>query len=126
MYRNQRPLLLALVLSLALPLSVQAEERPDHFKGKQSHTLEEALENLASYNKKLSEVLAKEDSLENMATIHQLTYTLESALEVIDAEATDIAAKLEELHLASERNDTTVVRQKATTYLNKSNKLIQK
>ncbi|MCW8829110.1 MAG: hypothetical protein OQK94_08650 [Gammaproteobacteria bacterium] len=125
MYRNQRPLLLALVLSLALPLSVQAE-RPDHFKGKQSHTLEEALENLASYNKKLDEVLTKEDSLENIATIHQLTYTLESALEVIDTEAADIAAKLEELHLASERNDTTVVRQKATAYLDKSNELIRK
>ncbi|MCW8959043.1 MAG: hypothetical protein OQK54_04740 [Gammaproteobacteria bacterium] len=125
MYRNQRPLLLALVLSLALPLSVQAE-RPDHFKGKQSHTLEEALENLASYNKKLDEVLTKEDSLENIATIHQLTYTLESALEVIDTEAADITAKLEELHLASERNDTTVVRQKATAYLDKSNELIRK
>lgn len=118
-----RPLLLATALGLSLTAFASDDDRPDHFKGKPATTLEEAYENLASYNKKLEKLLQGELSPVAMAEIHQLTYTLENAVKRISSEVSDLADTLEEVHLATERNDTDVAREKGKAYLELARKI---
>ncbi|MCC5992150.1 MAG: hypothetical protein JJT99_06470 [Rhodobacteraceae bacterium] len=97
----------ALIAALALStMPVFADERVDHYAAEGSATLAEALDNFSTYNKRMAAVLARpEMTRDNMEDIHQLTYTLEVALERIIAEATELADLLEEVHLASEGAD---------------------
>ena len=70
------------LLALGLAAPAQADERPDHYKGESSATLEQALANLSSHNTQLAAILAKDElGPEDTAKIHELTYTLENALE---------------------------------------------
>ena len=109
---------LCLIMSSTL---ATANERPDHFKGQEAKTLAEAVRLLSENNKKLALLVAKEQlSAEELFEVHQLTYTLENALQKIQAEMTDIATVLEEVHLASEKNDSATVKKNAQIYLDKS------
>jgi mannitol-1-phosphate/altronate dehydrogenase len=74
-----------------LPLTL-AQERPDHFKGKPAPTLEAALANLTEYNAKL-EALLKQANLgpKELFQVHQLSYTLEMALEKLGQEQARLA-----------------------------------
>lgn len=100
--------------------------RPDHYKGEASATLEQAVANFSEYNTKLAAILAK-DSLSpaDMNDIHQLTYTLENALEKMREEMTDLAAELEEVHIASETVDTVTAKAKGNAYLETARKLVK-
>ncbi len=118
-----RPLLIAAALSFTLPGFASEDKRPGHFKGKPSPTLEEAFDNLASYNRKLETLLAGELTPQVMAEIHQTTYTLENALKKIESEVDDLAETLEEVHLASESNDTATTSNKGRVYLGVAQKL---
>lgn len=114
--------LAGLLLALATP--ALADERPDHFKGEPAETLEQALSNLSEYNAKLSELLAKDDLTPvDMHEVHQLTYTLENALQRLDREVDSLAETLEEVHLASESADSGTVREQGKAYLQKAGKL---
>lgn len=94
------------LLALGLSAMVQAEERPRHFKSKPSETLEQAVANFSEYNGKLAELLTKEAlSPHDLYQVHELTYTLENALETINAEFTELAKTLEAIHVASESGD---------------------
>lgn len=101
-------------------------KRPDHFKGETSATLEQALVNLTSYNAKLQAILAK-DQLEpaDMAEIHQLTYTLEVALEKLDDEIDILKDVLEEVHKGSEMMQFDRVITNGKRYLETSQKLLK-
>jgi hypothetical protein len=114
-----------LVLLLATGAPAQAEERPDHFKGLPANTLEEAVRNFSEYNHKLEAVL-DQDTLTSreLFAIHELTYTLENALERINVELEALANILEEVHVASETADTETVRSKSQEYLTVSRKVI--
>lgn len=125
MNRIKRPLLLAAALSFTLPGFASPDERPAHFKGEPSTTLEEAFGNLASYNRKLETLLAGELTPQAMAEIHQITYTLENALQKIESEVDDLAETLEEVHVASEHNDTVTTREKGKVYLEVSKRLVR-
>jgi hypothetical protein len=104
--------------ALVLPLTSLADERPDHFSGKPSESLEQALENFAATNAAIAELLASEDlDLVDLAAIHELTYTLENALERIDDEYDRLEEELEELHLASEGADVEHARELGRRYL---------
>ncbi|NIQ08568.1 MAG: hypothetical protein GWO08_00980, partial [Gammaproteobacteria bacterium] len=70
-------------------------ERPDHFRGEPAATLEEAFENLVTYNRKLERLLDSKLTLQTMAEVHQITYTLENALQKINSEVDDLAETLE-------------------------------
>lgn len=95
-----------------------ADERPDHFEGKASETLEQALSNFSETNRQLADILAQDEiSMADMARIHELSYTLENALQRIDKEYDRLAEQLEELHLASEGGETERTRDLATTFL---------
>ncbi|MDZ7811053.1 MAG: DUF6746 family protein [Arhodomonas sp.] len=88
---------LALLAGLVCSAATYADERPEHFEGKPSETLEEALSNLGEYNERLTAILEKgEVSSEDHARIHELTYTLENALARIDEEVGEMAEDLEE------------------------------
>lgn len=100
-------------------------QRPDHFKGLEAPTLEVALANLTSYNEKLKQRLAGELTPVDMAAIHQLTYTLENALETISNEVKEIADLLEEVHIASETMDVETAKKSGARYLQESQYLMQ-
>lgn len=100
-------------------------QRPDHFKGLDAPTLEVAVANLTSYNQKLKQRLAGEVGTEDMVAIHELTYTLENALETISNELQSIAELLEEVHVASETLDAKTAKSSGASYLQASEPLTQ-
>ncbi len=122
------PLLTALTFSLTLTaapaLASDDDKRPDHFKGKPSENLEQALDNLREYNAKLTEVINGELKPQKMAEIHQLTYTLEVALQRLDEEVDDLQDVLENVHKGSEHMDFDKVTKNAKQYLDTSNKIV--
>lgn len=100
------------------------EQRFDHYQGAPSATVAEALSNLEVYNEYLASLLAKDElSNADMGKIHQLSYTLENALQRLDQELDDIAATLEEVHLGSEQLQGARVRQNGQGYLKRSRQL---
>lgn len=113
----------AITVTLSVPGLVSAAE-VDHYEGKPSKNLDEALVNLAEYNRKLEEILGQEEiSPGDMERIHQLTYTLEKALARINTEVADLAATLEQLHLSSESRERDAVREHGAGYLEGARKL---
>lgn len=116
---------LALV-SLSVAAAPLSEERPDHFEGKSSETLEQAMSNLAEYNAKLSDMLTSgELTPRQMADIHQLTYTLEEALAKLKDEVETMQEQVETVHLGSEQMKFDDVKQTGQDYLEKAAKIVK-
>lgn len=115
--------LLSSVIVMGAP--VHAEERMSHYKGLPAETLEAAVGNFSEYNHKLEALLGKgELSAEDLAAVHEITYTLENALVKINAEFMALADTLEEVHVASETADTATVVNKGREYLRVSRQVI--
>ena len=109
---------LALVISLSFSAqSFAEEERVQHFKGLPSPDLASAVKNFSEYNDLLTKQLSGEVNPATMAEIHQLTYTLEVALEKINQEVAALADTLEEIHIASETNEPVTMAVKGKEYL---------
>lgn len=119
---------LATFITVAVqPAQAQDEQRYEHFKGQPAKNLDQALFNLANFNAKLEEIMAKgELSPNDMATIHQLSYTLENALQRLDEEVDTMQEVLEEVHLASESMDYETVKKQGKVYLEATGKLVKK
>ena len=101
-------------------------ERADHFEGKSSETLQEAVTNFSEGNQQLAEMLASDElSNEQMGELHMLTYTLENALQKIDAEVEAMAVTLEEVHLGSETLDQQRVAENGAEYLEAAQTLVE-
>jgi len=114
-------LILAALLTMTscFSLATYASERPDHFKGEPAETMEQALANFSEYNARLAALLEQDElTMADLAQIHQLTYTLENALERINDDLEDLAETLETLHLSSETADIEAARNNAEIYLN--------
>ena len=112
-------------LALMMCSAAALADRADHFEGKPANTLAEAVANLSEYNNRLAAVLdQKVLSAQDMHTVHQLTYTLENALEKIHAELGDLAETLEDVHVASETSDPGTVLQQGAVYLDKARVLV--
>lgn len=103
-----------------------ADEKSGHFKGKPSETLEAALSNFTEYNDKLAAIL-KQDKLSpvDMQNIHELTYTLEKALEKINASMIELAVLLEAVHVGSESGDTATTQAEGARYLDRARQMIK-
>lgn len=117
--------LLSLIASVALGFSAAAaaqESRIDHYSGEPAESMPQALANLAEYNARL-EALLSEDEVD-LHTVHELTYTLENALQRIQADLAEAAAALEEVHLASEAADAGTVRTRGREYLQATGPLV--
>jgi hypothetical protein len=121
------------ILSLALLFSasatVLAEDsvasgRP-HFEGQQAESFAEALKIFEEANEKLEDYLDDEGDIAaaDIAHVHELTYTIENALERIRSELSDLAVTLETLHLASEKGDTETVMEAGRNYLSVAEQL---
>ncbi|WP_311944149.1 DUF6746 family protein [Halomonas piscis] len=100
-------------------------DRPDHFDGKPAETLEAAVTNFSEGNQHLAELL-EADTLgdEQLAEIHQLSYTLENALAKIDDEVEAMAESLEEVHVGSETGAPKQVADSGQTYLEAAQTLV--
>lgn len=114
-----------LISGLVAPLSfsfnpVIADDRVDHFKGLQAQTLSQAFAHISDYNQKLQALLNADLTPEAILQVHELTYTLENALERLATELDAWAEQLEELHLASERFDAEAVKAEGDAYLSLS------
>ncbi|MBK1697638.1 DUF6746 family protein [Rhodovibrio salinarum] len=120
--------LAAAVLSLGLlaggPALADSDGQVQHYKAKPAPNLEVAVKNLREYNQKLDELLSQEMTVENMEKIHQLSYTLENALQRVDKDLKNIASVLEGMHLASEKRNEKAVKDNAETYLENTNMIL--
>lgn len=112
--------LLFALATLAL-MPALAQDRPDHFQGKNPETLSQALEYFSEYNTRVADVLAQEElDIYDLVTIHELTYTLENSLEKIRSELAELAEVLEDLHVATETADYEGARTHGRAYLEKA------
>lgn len=114
-----------LLSSVLLSTQVSASERPDHFKGKPADTLEQAVANFSEYNQKLNTLLTAELTPQAMAEIHQLTYTIEVALEKIHAETGKLKDTLEQVHVASEHMDMASAKRSGDAYIKAAQTLVK-
>lgn len=118
--------LLVAVVFLGHSAFAAADVQSGHFKGKPSETLDAALSNFTEYNDKLAAIL-KQDKLSpvDMQNIHELTYTLENALEKINTSMIDLAALLEAVHVGSESGDTAAIQVEGVRYLDMARQMIK-
>jgi hypothetical protein len=115
----------ALSIALLFSGASLASERPDHYKGEPSNSLPEALTHFSEYNTRLQAILARDTlSAEDLHTVHELTYTLETALARINADLLALGETLEQVHVASENGDSATVQQQGKAYLQTARQLI--
>ncbi|TVR14083.1 MAG: hypothetical protein EA401_05285 [Planctomycetota bacterium] len=101
-------------------------ERIEHFKGLDAPDWATAVAHLVEYNQQLRAVVAQESlTHEDMDTVHQLTYTLENAVERIQQDLVVLADALEEVHQASETDDEARLRSNAAIYFEYTQRLLQ-
>ena len=114
-----------LMIFAGMALASDDDDRVDHFKGKSAETVAEALENFREANHRLADIIAMDNpDTQAVFEVHQLTYTLENALEKIRDELEDVADVLEEVHLASERNDGETVKKRGAVYLESAQQIL--
>jgi hypothetical protein len=117
----KKSLLAIAVLAFTHTLPVSASEEPyQHHKGLPAGTLEVAVAHFSEYNLKLEKALAEKLDDAKIQDIHELTYTLENALEKMNKELANLAEALEVLHKASERIDPKAVSTHGQAYLDKA------
>lgn len=100
-------------------------ERPSHYKGKPAETLVEAVRNFSESNAKLDAILNGEVTNVAMSEIHELTYTLENALQKIHADMGELAETLEKVHVASEKLDREAIVKHGREYLSVSRQIVK-
>ncbi len=108
---------LAMAATLAFSANSFATDRVEHFKGVPSPDLATAVKNFSEYNDLLAKELDGELTPQALADIHQLTYTLEVALEKISDEAKALADTLEEIHVASETSELEKLAEEGKKYM---------
>lgn len=87
--------------------------------------LAEAVKQFSEYNTRLDQALAQGRTPENMAQIHELTYTLKTALEKIVEEMDGLNDTLEEIQFASEAESADDVSTYGADYLNTARTVIK-
>lgn len=121
--------LFAGIIALSLSSASWADDsgtRTAHSKGEPAETLQQAVTNMSKYNEKLESLLAKDElTAMDMHEVHMLTYTLENALQKIQADLVETAEVLEEVHIASETGKPEVVKEKGQTYLQTTRILVK-
>jgi len=119
-------LALAGFLALGADAALASSTDVTHYAAKPSETLAEAVANFSEYNALLAEVMARPTLTDSdLERIHELTYTLETALARINAAMADLPERLERVHLASEGHEAPDrVRALVRTYLDPARTVI--
>lgn len=113
------------LFSIALVNSASADSDAQHFPAIESKSLVEAKCNLSAYQTKLSAILEKSEITPlDAVKVHELTYTLENALIKMQQDLAQMAVVLEEVHLASEKLDTDVIKKQGDVFLSSTNELL--
>jgi uncharacterized protein (DUF342 family) len=112
-------------VSLAVAGGAVAEDRPSHFKGQAAPDLNTAVANFSEYNNRLEKILAGELTDADLATVHELTYTLENALEKINIDLEELAEILEKVHIASETANRDALKEAGPVYLSTARTVIK-
>ncbi|NKB55106.1 MAG: hypothetical protein GKS00_02115 [Alphaproteobacteria bacterium] len=120
---------LAAILAAGLCAATAAQrndgERIDHYAAREAANLKEAVTNFSAFNDKVAEILARPELGPNdLEEVHELTYTLESALAEIRTELSGLADTLEALHLASEAHKAEATRTHGAAYLETARALV--
>ena len=105
-------------LAVIAVMPAAGQEGIDHYAGEKPDSIVQAFEYFAEYNEKVAAVLATEElDIDDLAAIHEMTYTLENSLEKIRQELDTLADTLEALHVASETADLQGTRSLGEAYL---------
>lgn len=107
-----------LAASLVVASGAVAEEQAGHFKGLAAPDLQTAVAHFSEYNNRLEQLLAGDLTDMDLVKIHELTYTLENALEKINIDLEELAHTLEKVHVASETYNRDALKEAGPAYLN--------
>lgn len=102
-------------------MPVMAEDKIDHYEGKAFKNKKEAFQTLKETSAEMAGVASEEVlSIAKMEQIHQTSYTTEDAIAFLNKKSkydlSDLAAKLEEVHLASEDHKAEELRRDFIAY----------
>lgn len=114
---KKRFITLSIVMITQSQLSL-AKEKYQHFASLNSNDIPTALCNIQTYNETLTSITSKANlTAEDMVKIHELTYTLENAVNFLTVTLNNVAVNLEDVHQASEQLDQNTIKQSAEQYL---------
>jgi formate-dependent nitrite reductase cytochrome c552 subunit len=121
-----KKLLIATITLLSTIQVVNAEEKYSHFPSLQSADIHTAMCNIKNYNTKLAAITSKAElTTEDMVKVHELTYTLENAVNFLKVSLEQVSADLEDVHKASERLDQKIIKNSGKKYLDPTNKILE-
>jgi hypothetical protein len=103
-----------------------ADEKYNHFPSIESTDFKTAFCNIERYNEKMITITNKPvlTSLD-MLKIHELTYTLENAINFIKVSLENVSQNLEDVHKASERLDQKTIHASGEKYLKATKRLLE-
>lgn len=104
--------------------AAEGERQYQHFQPQPSETLSQAIMNLNKYNAELQALVNGDLTANDMAKVHELTYTLEVALAKVNKELAMAANALEAVHLGSESMNQARVKSFGEAYLERVNHLL--
>lgn len=108
-------------------VNVQADEKYSHFPSLKADNTSAALCNLSKYNEKLQAIVNKQKlTTEDMVKVHELTYTLENAVQRLQKDLDTIAVDLEKVHKASEHLDQSTIKGSGDKYLTATSLVLAK
>ncbi|MCC2608213.1 DUF6746 family protein [Planctobacterium marinum] len=111
-------LLTTLSVSMLTMTGLSADEQYNHFPSLEAPDTTVALCNLNKFNARLAGIVEQSEiGVEDMLKIHELTYTLENAVQRLQQDLEGIAAELEKTHKGSEAMQQDTVKSSANAYL---------
>jgi hypothetical protein len=117
---------LSVVLFTQIP-TAGAEGKNNHFPSLESHDVQTALCNIQTYNEKLTAITSQPElTALDMVKVHELTYTLENAVNFLKVSLEDVSVDLEEVHMASEKLDQDTIKLSGQKYLTTTSLLLSK
>lgn len=120
-----KKLLITSILLLSASQSTLADEKYNHFPSLKSEDINTALCNIKNYNEKLAVITSKTElSAEDMVKVHELTYTLENAVNFLRETLKQVSVDLEEVHKASERLEPKIIKSAGESYLSPTTTLV--
>lgn len=107
------------VATILLSPQIYSEEKYSHFPAIASKDLPTALCNISVYNEKLASILNQPTlSAQDMVKVHELTYTLENAVNFLKTSLEQTSIDLEKVHKASEVLNASTIKNSGKQYLN--------